>query len=131
MEVLTLMLKKKVRLSNSFRYHHKCKALEIINVCFADDLFIFSRRDVNSATMIMESLDVFKRVLGLVPSIPKSTVFFCNVGNTIKNEILEIMLFLKGNLPAMYLGVPLISSWLLNRDWYKGQVTENDLKRDV
>ncbi|GJS37922.1 putative RNA-directed DNA polymerase, eukaryota, reverse transcriptase zinc-binding domain protein [Tanacetum coccineum] len=116
MEVLTLMLKKKVRLSNSFRYHHKCEALEIINVCFADDLFIFSRGDVNSATVIMESLDEFKRVSGLVPSIPKSTVFFCNVGNTMKNEILGIMPFLEGNLPAMYLGVPLISSWLLNRD---------------
>ncbi|GJX90624.1 hypothetical protein Tco_0343950 [Tanacetum coccineum] len=116
MEVLTLMLKKKVRLSNSFWYHHKCEALEIINVCFADDLFIFSRGDVNSATVIMESLDEFKRVSGLVPSIPKSTVFFCNVGNTMKNEILGIMPFLEGNLPAMYLGVPLISSRLLNRD---------------
>ncbi|GKA89536.1 hypothetical protein Tco_0811348 [Tanacetum coccineum] len=116
MEVLTLMLKKKVRLSNSFRYHHKCEALEIINVCFADDLFIFSCGDVNSATMIMESLDEFKRISGLVPSIPKSTVFFCNVGNTMKNEILGIMPFLEGNLPAMYLGVHLISSRLLNRD---------------
>ncbi|GJZ92893.1 3-ketoacyl-CoA synthase 11-like protein [Tanacetum coccineum] len=115
-EVLTLMLKTKVRLSNSFWYHHKCKALEIINVCFANDLFIFSRGDVNSAMMIMESLDEFKRVSSLVPSIPKSTVFFCNVGNTMKNEILRIMPFLEGNLLAMYLGVPLISSRLLNWD---------------
>ncbi|GJQ94484.1 protein LAZ1 [Tanacetum coccineum] len=41
---------------------------------------------------------------------------FCNVGNTMKNEILGIMPFLEGNLSAMYLGVPLISSRLLNRD---------------
>ncbi|GJZ14025.1 hypothetical protein Tco_0549255 [Tanacetum coccineum] len=58
----------------------------------------------------------FKGKRGLVPSIPKSTVFFYNMGNTMKNEILGIMSFLEGNITAMYLGVPFISSWLLNQD---------------
>ncbi|GJU48798.1 hypothetical protein Tco_1218353 [Tanacetum coccineum] len=47
--------------------------------------------------------------VGLVPSIPKSMVYFCNVHNQIKAEI-------KGELSVKYLGVPLISSRLLNRD---------------
>ncbi|GJU42653.1 hypothetical protein Tco_1195610 [Tanacetum coccineum] len=51
----------------------------IINVCFADDLFIFARGDVESARVIMDSLDEFKKTSGLVPSIPKSTAYFCNV----------------------------------------------------
>ncbi|GJT14818.1 retrovirus-related pol polyprotein from transposon TNT 1-94 [Tanacetum coccineum] len=56
----------------------------LVNVCFADDLFIFARGDLDSARVIMESLDEFKLTSGLVPSIPKSTAFFCNVPNHVK-----------------------------------------------
>ncbi|GKC34955.1 hypothetical protein Tco_1047339 [Tanacetum coccineum] len=64
----------------------------------------------------MDSLDEFKAASGLVPSIPKSTAFFCNVANNTKMAILHIMPFSEGKLPVKYLGVPLISSRLLNRD---------------
>ncbi|GJX60328.1 hypothetical protein Tco_0291718 [Tanacetum coccineum] len=64
----------------------------LINVCFADDLFIFARGDVESSRVIMDSLEEFKLTSGLIPSIPKR------------------------ELPVKYLGVPLISSGLLNRD---------------
>ncbi|GKF65606.1 putative reverse transcriptase domain, reverse transcriptase zinc-binding domain protein [Tanacetum coccineum] len=116
MEVLTLMLQRRVRKSKEFRYHKHCKDLNLINVCFADDLFIFARGEVDSARVIMDSLEEFKRVSGLVPSIPKSMSFFCNVLNHVKLKILNIMPFLEGKLPVKYLGVPLISSRLLNRD---------------
>ncbi|GJZ47445.1 hypothetical protein Tco_0601277 [Tanacetum coccineum] len=55
-------------------------------------------------------------VSGLVPSIPKSMVFFCNVVNHVKLSILNVMPFSEGVLPVNYLGVPLISSRLLNKD---------------
>lgn len=42
MEVLTLVLQKRVEESLVFKYHVKCKSLGIINVCFADDLFLFA-----------------------------------------------------------------------------------------
>ncbi|GJV98056.1 reverse transcriptase domain, reverse transcriptase zinc-binding domain protein [Tanacetum coccineum] len=116
MEVLTLILKKRVRLSDSFRYHKQCEELEIINVCFAVDLFIFARGDVNSTCVILESLDEFKSVSGLIPSIPKSTTYFCNVIQHVKQAILNIMPFSEGELPVTYLGVPLILSRLLNKD---------------
>ncbi|GJR82989.1 putative RNA-directed DNA polymerase [Tanacetum coccineum] len=116
MEVLTLIIKRRVRLSDTFRYHNKCDELELINVCFADDLFIFIRGEVHSARLIMEALDEFQKASGLVPSIPKSTVYFCNIPNHIKNDILSIMPFAEGELPVKYLGVPLISSRLLNKD---------------
>ncbi|GJT01425.1 zinc knuckle CX2CX4HX4C containing protein [Tanacetum coccineum] len=51
-----------------------CNAL--INVCFADDLFIFARGDVESSRVIMDSLKEFKLTSGLIPSIPKSTAYF-------------------------------------------------------
>ncbi|GKA23097.1 putative RNA-directed DNA polymerase, eukaryota, reverse transcriptase zinc-binding domain protein [Tanacetum coccineum] len=55
---------------------------------FKDDLFLFARGNVESAMVIKESLDEFKSTSGLVPSV----------------------------LPIKYLGVPLISSRLLNKD---------------
>nr|GEW00534.1 hypothetical protein [Tanacetum cinerariifolium] len=66
MEVLMLILKRKISLSESFRYHKHCEELQLINVCFADDLFIFARGDVKYARLIMESLDAFKFMSGLV-----------------------------------------------------------------
>ncbi|GJS53892.1 putative RNA-directed DNA polymerase [Tanacetum coccineum] len=116
MEILSLILKRRVRMSDSFRFHKHCEELEIINVCFADDLFIFARGDLASARVILESLDEFKMVSGLVPSIPKSTAYFCNVVHHVKLAILNIMPFSEGELPVKYLGIPLIYSRLLNKD---------------
>ncbi|GJS97727.1 hypothetical protein Tco_0804695 [Tanacetum coccineum] len=89
--------------------------LQLINVCFADDLF-FTCGDVDSARIIMEFLEEFNNTSGLVPSIPKSKVFFCNVSDHVKNAILTLMPFAEGELPVKYLGVPHISSRLLNMD---------------
>ncbi|GJW81262.1 hypothetical protein Tco_0145237 [Tanacetum coccineum] len=72
--------------------------------------------EVDSTRVILESLDEFKKISSLVPSIPKSTVFFCNVRNHVKLAILNIMRFNRGKFPVKYLGVPLISSRILNRD---------------
>ncbi|GJV26066.1 hypothetical protein Tco_1378761 [Tanacetum coccineum] len=116
MEILTLILQQRVRLSDTFRYHKHYEDLNIINVCFADDLLLFARGDVDSAKAIMDSLNEFKAVSGLVPSIPKSTAFFCNVLNHVKIGILNIMSFFEGNLLVKYLGVSLISSRFLNKD---------------
>ncbi|GJZ20563.1 putative reverse transcriptase domain, reverse transcriptase zinc-binding domain protein, partial [Tanacetum coccineum] len=112
MEVLTLMLKRRVREGDGFTFHRFCSEMEVINLCFADDLFLFSHGDVQSAKIIMESLDEFKLVSGLSPSLPKSTVYFCNFLNHIKLAILQVLPFEEGWLPVKYLGVPLVPSRL-------------------
>ncbi|GJR20098.1 hypothetical protein Tco_0968625 [Tanacetum coccineum] len=89
MEVFTLMLHCKVSDSESFTYHRYCEKLNLINLCFADDLFLFAHGDANSARVIMACLDEFKDSSILVP---------------------------KGLLPVKYLGVPLISFSLVYRD---------------
>ncbi|GJV09459.1 putative RNA-directed DNA polymerase [Tanacetum coccineum] len=116
MEVLTLMLHRRVSLSESFTYHRYCSDLNIINLCFADDLFLFAHGDANSARVIMDSLEEFKNASGLTPSLPKSTAYFCNVLNYVKIDILSILPFEEGTLPVKYLGVPLVPSRLLFRD---------------
>ncbi|GJY65904.1 hypothetical protein Tco_0468142 [Tanacetum coccineum] len=116
MEVLTLMLHRRVRESSNFTYHRYCSKLDLINLCFADDLFLFAHGDVNSAMVIKEALDEFKDASGLIPSMPKSTTYFCNVLNHTKLSILHFLPFVEGRLPVKYLGVPLVSSRLIFKD---------------
>lgn len=112
MEVLTLVLKRNVDESNLFRYHPKCDRIELINLCFADDLVMFSYGNVSSVSVLMNALEEFKKVSGLVPSIAKSTVVFANVKLAVKDAILRSTPFEEGTLPVRYLGVPLITTRL-------------------
>ncbi|XP_071699756.1 uncharacterized protein [Rutidosis leptorrhynchoides] len=91
MEVLTLLL---IRNANNecFRYHPKCDDQKIINLCFADDLFVFSHADINSVQVISSALEEFKK------------------------QILILLPFEEGSLPIKYLGVPLIASRLFYTD---------------
>lgn len=116
MEVLTLMIQRKVHQTDQFTYHRYCSKMKLVNLCFADDLFLFAYGDVGSASIIKEALDEFKNASGLVPSLPKSTAYFCNVLNHVKLSILQILPFKEGKLPVKYLGVPLVSSRLMIRD---------------
>ncbi|GKA70771.1 hypothetical protein Tco_0776910 [Tanacetum coccineum] len=109
----------KVREDDSFTYHRYCDKLDIINLCFADDLFLFANGDANYAQVIMGALDEFKLALGLTPSLPKSTAYFCNVLNHTKLSILNILPFEEGHLSVKYLGVSLISSRLIYWDCRK------------
>ncbi|GKD67596.1 hypothetical protein Tco_1321686, partial [Tanacetum coccineum] len=116
MVCVSTLLQRRVSLAEDFRFHHHCEKQRIINLCFADDLFLFARGHLDSVSVIMDTLDEFMNVSGLVPSIPKSTAFFCNVPIALKSSILNLMPFAEGTLPVRYLGVPLISSRLLYRD---------------
>ncbi|XP_022024390.1 uncharacterized protein LOC110924702 [Helianthus annuus] len=116
MEVLTAILQHTVRIDNSFKFHNKCERQQIVNLCFADDLFIFAKGEIASARCIMKALDSFSKMSGLLPSVQKSTVFFSNVPSYVKAAILNLMPFKEGSLPVKYLGVPLISTRLLQKD---------------
>ncbi|GJS01701.1 hypothetical protein Tco_0318209 [Tanacetum coccineum] len=116
MEILTFMLQRGVSNANLFSYHRYCSKLKLINLCFADDLFLFSHGDTDSVKVIKEALNEFKEASGLVPNLPKSKGYFCNVLNFTKIAILQILPFEEGYLPVKYLGVPLVTSWLVFRD---------------
>ncbi|GKB10680.1 RNA-directed DNA polymerase, eukaryota, reverse transcriptase zinc-binding domain protein [Tanacetum coccineum] len=62
--------------------------------------------------VIKKAMEVFSSVSGLNPNIGKSTVFFGNVQDRVKQEILSILPFKVGSLPMSYLGVPLITKQL-------------------
>ncbi|GJU80585.1 putative RNA-directed DNA polymerase [Tanacetum coccineum] len=100
------------RASKDFTYHRYCSKQKILNLCFADDLFLFAHSEVGSARVIMDSLEEFKNASGLTPNLPKSTAYFCNVLNYVRIGILNILSFKEAKLPVKYLGVPLVPSSL-------------------
>lgn len=78
-EVLTLLIRKKVANSSTFKYHAKCDKLGIVNLCFVDDLFLFAHGVLDSTRVLHYALInsrrfrfwflVFRRVL------PSSVMF--------------------------------------------------------
>ena len=76
----------------------------------------FAHGDPNSVMVIRDAMEEFKGASGLIPSLPKSTVYFCNVLNHVKLSILQILPFEEGSLPVKHLGVPLVSSRLVYHD---------------
>nr|GEW18849.1 RNA-directed DNA polymerase, eukaryota, reverse transcriptase zinc-binding domain protein [Tanacetum cinerariifolium] len=109
MEVFTLILQKHISEDVKFKYHWGCKDLQLLHLCFADDLLVLCHGDLNSVKVVKRALDMFSSISGLNPNSGKSTVFFGNVKEHDKQEILPILPFKIGSLPVSYLGVPLIT----------------------
>ena len=61
MEVLNLILLRRINQTGQFTYHQGCEELKITNLCFADDLLILSSVDVSSVQLIKEALEQFTR----------------------------------------------------------------------
>ncbi|XP_021985761.1 uncharacterized protein LOC110881945 [Helianthus annuus] len=116
MEILTSILHNASTIDSSFRFHNRCVKQRIINLCFADDLLLFARGEVASVKTIMSSLNRFKDMSGLHPSLAKSTIFMCNIDRRTKRRILRIVPFQQGEFPIRYLGVPLITTKLSYKD---------------
>nr|GEX90888.1 hypothetical protein [Tanacetum cinerariifolium] len=89
---------RRVQNAEDFPYHHLYEQQHIVNLYFADDLFLFTRGHPNSVQVIMDVLKELKNVSRLVSSIPKSTAFFCNVPNALKANILSFMPFAEGEM---------------------------------
>ncbi|GKA37485.1 copia protein [Tanacetum coccineum] len=116
MEMLTLILQRKIRNNDSFEYHHGCKELQLVNLCFADDFMIFCNGDPISVGLIKDALNEFSEIFRMFPNLNKSTLFFGSLKDADKEQIKDVMHFNEGMLPLKYLGVPLITKRLGVRD---------------
>ncbi|XP_028067833.1 uncharacterized protein LOC114270499 [Camellia sinensis] len=115
MEILARILAEKSR-SPLFKFHWRCEKTKIVNLCFADDLMIFSKGDPGTVSLIMQGLDEFRNLSGLTPNSSKSNIFFSGCSSELKENILRIANFTEGSLPVKYLGVPLITTKLKASD---------------
>ncbi|XP_070010474.1 uncharacterized protein [Nicotiana sylvestris] len=95
-----------------FKFHPRCKKLGVVHVCFADDLLMFCKDDIQSIRLLKQAFHKFSMVSGLQANADKSSVYIAGVSIWKKEEILQELGFPEGNLPFKYLGVPLDSKKL-------------------
>ncbi|GJW11211.1 RNA-directed DNA polymerase, eukaryota, reverse transcriptase zinc-binding domain protein [Tanacetum coccineum] len=87
MEILNLLMVRRVDNSGLFQFHFGCKQLKITHVCFVDDLLMFYHGDHDSVKVIKEI-----------------------------DKILDVVPFRVEKLPVRYLGVPLITKRIIVRE---------------
>ncbi|GJV82714.1 hypothetical protein Tco_1522612 [Tanacetum coccineum] len=92
--------KGKSRRDNRFMFHWGCKDMGITHMCFVDDLMLLCHADMILASIPIRALDELSLSSGLYPSIAKSIVYFANVPNNVRCNILMMMPFEEGELPA-------------------------------
>ncbi|GKF68993.1 hypothetical protein Tco_0198672, partial [Tanacetum coccineum] len=96
---------------------------------------ILCHGDLNSVKVVKRALDMFSSVSGLNPNIGKSIVFFGNVKEQDKQDILSILPLKIGSLSVSYLGVPLITKHLTFTDYKvlinKVKIKVNDWKNKM
>lgn len=102
----------KMQKDGDFNYHPKCDKLKITNLCFADDLLLFSRGDKISVGMMMRAYESFSKATGLLVNPQKCSLLCAGIDAVTKREILEVSGFQEGQLPFKYLGVPVTSKKL-------------------
>ncbi|XP_062085617.1 uncharacterized protein LOC133791714 [Humulus lupulus] len=113
MEYLTRLLKQASH-HREFRFHPMCKHLQLVNLCFADDLILFCKGNFRSVQILFEGFSNFCHCSGLAANLSKSQIFFGGVAAEVKNDILKFVALGEGNFPMKYLGVSLRPTrWLV------------------
>ena len=99
-----------------FSFHPKCKRIGLTHRCFADNLLIFAKGNVDSVVGIQKVLQLFYSFSGLQLNCAKTEMY----SSGFKKEILEVIQqrtgFRIGHLPVRYLGVPPVTRRLTDSD---------------
>ncbi|KAL0442249.1 UNVERIFIED_CONTAM: hypothetical protein Sradi_0163800 [Sesamum radiatum] len=93
MESLHLLIKSKIQNDDNFQFHWRCKEMSIVTLCFADDLLLFCKADIYSATVLRGVLQEFKGSAGLQANAQKSQILFSKAAAQIQNQIQNILGF--------------------------------------
>lgn len=80
-----------------------------MNISFANDLLLFTRRDLMSVQLAMQKFNEFSEATRLYVNPDKCRAYFGNVDLEVKNHILQATGFKEGPLPFRHLGIPLTS----------------------
>lgn len=113
MTVLSSILNK---VPDHFKFHWRCKEINLTHLFYADDVLLFSHGDKNSIQHLMTSMNVFAEWSGLHINLQKSAVFFSNCNSEVMNWFNHTFQISNGLLPVRFLGVPLTSAKLSVND---------------
>ncbi|XP_075109196.1 uncharacterized protein LOC142180987 [Nicotiana tabacum] len=108
MEYLNRSLKK-LNANLDSNYHPRCSKLNLIHICFTDDLLLCCRADKISILLMLQAFNHFSEVSGLKANMEKSSLHIAGVSNEFKQQIIQEMGFATGEIPFRYLSVPLSS----------------------
>ena len=86
-----------------------CTLILITHLCFADDLFLFTKGNADSVRITMEELAKFEAFSGMQVNKQKSAVFLAAIDDSVRDAILDMTGFRLGSLPMKYLGCRLYS----------------------
>ncbi|XP_062106727.1 uncharacterized protein LOC133818056 [Humulus lupulus] len=106
MEYLTRSIQWASR-SPLFRFHPLCKSINLINLCFADDIILFCKGNIGAVNVLKCALGVFGEASGLQLNLMKSMIYFGGVPLEDKKGICQLLNLTEGSFPLHYLGVPL------------------------
>ena len=94
MEILSRLFCK-MSVNPNFKFQWRCKD-KISHLCFADNLMIFSKGDVNSIRIIRTLLTEFQDLSCLYPNPNKSDIFLSGPLNAERKQIIRILGFREG-----------------------------------
>ncbi|XP_039017907.1 uncharacterized protein LOC120149065 [Hibiscus syriacus] len=115
MNILTRMLNLAAN-KRIFGFHPKCNKLGLTHFSFTDDLLIFCKGNVDSVVGVISELDQFHQFSGLKLNSSKFELFAVGIPIGITEKIKRIYGFKIGSLSVKYLGIPLVSPKLTDKD---------------
>ncbi|XP_062089477.1 uncharacterized protein LOC133796012 [Humulus lupulus] len=88
-----------------FRFHPLCKKLNLVNLCFADDLILFCKGSFRSVQILHASFRKFSQDSGLTVNLSKSHIYFGGFHSDEKRRIMECLKIEEDSFPLKYLGM--------------------------
>ncbi|KAE8668369.1 hypothetical protein F3Y22_tig00112343pilonHSYRG00209 [Hibiscus syriacus] len=104
MNVLSSLLNIAAR-KGIFRFHPKCKRIQLTHLCFADDLLVFCHGSLDSVLGVKSTLEKFYEFSGLKLNVSKTELFACGLNQIILDQIRLATGFRMAQLPVRYLGL--------------------------
>lgn len=62
-----------------FKYHTKCKAMQLNHLCFADDMLIYSKGEYQAVILMLRGFESFWEASGLKTNAAKWNIFSANM----------------------------------------------------
>lgn len=92
-----------------FRYHPRCRKMQLNHMSFADDLMMFCRGDLVSTQLLCKGLNSFAATSGLCANLSKSSIYLAGIPKEHKLMIAQEVNLPLGSLPFRCLGIPVTS----------------------
>ena len=89
-----------------FKFHYRCEALSLNQLILADDLMLFSRKDVPSTMLMRGTLKAFADSFGLEASPSKTALYFGNVQKKLMEGFFKLQGFKRENFHSGILVYP-------------------------